>query len=227
MTTPYTHHYPQHPIATRAPARRPPRIEMHVRRGIYEQRLGDKWDYDNDAVCDCFPRTSKHTIPSMFYDKISCPHTHHAHIQPAQDTQFNYPWTANSISRHKARRDDDALSERLSLISEEDDQLRFSPNQLQRHEPDVHSIQTAPPYWYTRETGVRNSKPPYTAQINDTQILSNGRRAQSMQDIRDPAYRTDGMTKTRGLDSPTNHRRNSRILSRQFTGSYVDTRKIF
>lgn len=226
MTARYTHHYPRHPIATRVPAHRPARIEMQVRRGTYEQRLGDSWDYDNEAVCDCFPRTSRHTIPSMFYDKITCPHTNHAHIQPAQETQFNYPWTANSISRQKARGDDDALSERLSLISEEDAQLRFSPDPLQRNDPDVLSIQTAPPYRYNRESDVRNSKPPYTAQIHDTQILANGRRAQSMQDIRDPSYRTDGMTQNRGFDSPTGSRRNSRLVNRQFTGSYVDSRKL-
>ncbi|XP_045173355.1 uncharacterized protein LOC123534933 [Mercenaria mercenaria] len=218
-----TEHY-THPVARRAPARRPPRIEMQIRRGMYDQRHGDPWDYGNEAVCDCFPRTSKHTIPSMFYDKIACPHTNYAHIQPAQETQFNYPWTANSLSRQKARGEDDELSERLSLISEEDDQLRFSPNPLQRNDPDVLSIQTAPPYWYKREGDARDSKPPFTAPVNDTQILTNGRRAQSMQDIRDPAYRTDGMTPTGNNYSPTGNRRNSRLSNRQFTGTYVDPR---
>lgn len=218
-----TDHY-RHNAGWRAPAKRPARIEMQIRRGMYDEYSGDQWDYENNAVCDCFPRTSTHTIPSMFYDKITCPHKNYQHIQPAQETQFNYPWTANSLSRQKARGDDDDLSERLSLISEEDDQLRFTPNHLQRNEPDVLSIQTAPPYWYKREGDPRESKPPFTAPVNDTQILTNGRRAESMQDIRDPAYRTDGMTPTREHYSPTGHRRNSRLSNRQFTGTYVDPR---
>lgn len=217
-----TERYTDHPIAKRPPARRPPRIEVQVRRGMYDHE--EPWDYGNDAVCDCFPRTSQHTIPSMFYDKLTCPHKNFAHIQPAQETQFNYPWTANSLSRQKARGDDDDLSERLSLISEEDEQLRFSPNPLQRNEPDVLSIQTAPPYWYKRDGDARDSKPPYTAPVNDTQILENGPRAQSMQDIRNPAFRTDGMTPTRVAESQNGNRRNSRLSNRQFTGTYIDPR---
>lgn len=221
----YSRHQPRHPIAKRGPARRPPRIEMKVRRGMYDTQRDPGWDYDNDAICDCFPRTSKHTIPSMFYDKLTCPHRNYAHIQPAQETQFNYPWTADSIGRQKARgREDDELSERLSLISEEDEQLKFTPHPIQQREPDVLSIQTAPPYWYKPESEVRDSKPPYTAPMNDTQVLNNGRRATSMQDIRDPAYRTDGLTPTRDNVSQAGARRASRLSNRQFTGTYVDPR---
>lgn len=220
--TEYSYRHPRHPIAQREPARRPPRIEMRVRRGMYDEQRDRGWDYDNDAICDCFPRTSKITIPSMFYDKITCPHIHQAHIQPAQETQFNYPWTANSINRQKARGgDEEELSERLSLISEEDEQLRFSPQPIQQQEPDVLSINTAPPYWYKHESEARDSKPPYTAPIN-TKVLEHGPRASSMQDIRDPAYRTDGVSPTRL--SQDGGRRPSRLSNRQFTGSYVDPR---
>lgn len=210
----------RHPIATRPPAPRPPRAEMKVRRGAYDEYRGEHWNHENDAVCDCYPRTSTHTIPSMFYDKIACPHTNFAHIQPAQETQFNYPWTADSVRGRE--RDDDELSERLSLLSQEDDQLRFSPN-LHRNDPDSLSIQTAPPYWFKREGNVRDSKPPYTAPVNDMELLKNGPRAQSMQDIRNPAFRTDEMPGDREIETP-NHR-NSRLSNRQFTGTYVDPSK--
>lgn len=228
MTDHSSRRYTGHPIAKRPPAQRPPRIEEQVRRGSGNSDQFDEqpWGYGDGNICDCFPRTSKHTIPSMFYDKITCPHMESAHIQPAQETQFNYPWTADSISRQKARGDDDELSERLSLISEEDEQLRFSPHPLQRNEPDVLSIQTAPPYWYKRDGDARDSKPPFTAPTYDKQILENGPRAQSMQDIRNPAYRTDGMTPSRALDSRNaGNRRNSRLSNRQFTGTYLDPRK--
>lgn len=218
---------PPHPIAKRLPMDPPPRIETNVRRESYDSNdhlYYDRSYYDNSVVCNCFPRTSTKMVPSMFYDKIVCPHQHNAHIQPAQETQFNYPWTANSVSRRRARGgpEDDELSERLSLISEEDEQLRFSPPPLRQKPPDVLSIQTAPPIVAERDfEDPREMQPPYTAPVNDPPVLTNGRRVMSVEDIRNPAYRSDGMPRSRGNVSPTK----SRLSNRQFTGSYVDPRE--
>ncbi|XP_052802648.1 uncharacterized protein LOC128232894 [Mya arenaria] len=212
------HRYPRHPIAKRPPVEAPPRIEMNVRRGYYDQVRDDFVNHDDGVVCTCYPRTSQHTVPSMFYDKIQCPHKDHAHIQPAHNNQFNYPWTANSIGRKRDGEDDD-LSERLSLISEEDDQLRFSPNPFPARNLDQLSIRTAPPL-IAQPDYESEVKPPYTAPVNDTQTLLHGRRAQSMQDIRDPAYRSDGLPHSRNNASLTQ----SRLSNRQFTGTYVDPR---
>lgn len=205
--------YPRHPIAKRLPMEPPPRIEMNVRRGYYDQEFPENDYFDQNVVCNCFPRTSTNMVPSMFYDKIVCPHQHDAHIQPAQETQFNYPWTANSVSRRQARgADDDELSERLSLISEEDDQLRFSPPPLRQKSADVLSIQTAPPMVSNRDfDDPREVHPPYTAPVNDVYMISEGRRAMSLENI--PRSRNASPSK-------------SRLSNRQFTGSYVDPSKL-
>lgn len=216
--------YPRHPIAKRLPMEPPPRIEINVRRKNSGESVFDDGIYDKSVVCDCFPRTSTKMVPSMFYDKIVCPHQHDAHIQPAQETQFNYPWTANTVSRRIARGgDDDELSERLSLISEEDDQLRFSPPPIRQKEPDVLSIQTAPPIVTQLDfDDPRMIHPPYTAPANDPPILTNGRRVMSVEDIRNPTHKpTSGIPQSRGNLSPSK----SRLSNRQFTGNYVDPRK--
>lgn len=211
--------YYRHPIAKRPPVGPPPRIETRVRRGAPDTARDDFAQYDDDGVvCTCYPRPSQHTVPSMFYDKITCPHRdQHAHIQPAHSNQFNYPWTAHSIQR--PRNDDDELSERLSLITEEDDQLRFSPYPFKSRNPDDISVRTAPPLWQPQDFEDRDRQPPHTAPVNDTQVLMNGRRAQSMQDIRDPAYRSDGLPPARDTAG------RSRLSNRQFTGTYVDPRE--
>ena len=197
----------------------PPRIETYARRGRYSgQEFFDDGMYENSLVCNCFPRTSTKMVPAMFYDKIVCPHRHDAHIQPAQETQFNYPWTANTTSRRPARGDDDDLSERLSLISEEDAQLRFSPPPLRQKQPDVLSIQSAPPIVWQRDfDDPREIQPPYTAPVNDQPIVINKQRAMSTENIRNPSQGVPGSRN----GSPSK----SRLSNRQFTGNYVDPSK--
>lgn len=213
------HRYPKHSTARRPPMPPPPRIEMY-RRGQYDLEDDRNRNQEKDGVvCNCFPRTSQHTVPSMFYDKIHCPHRDRAHIQPAHSNQFNYPWTAKSVGRRRDKEDEE-LSERLSLISEEDDQLRFTPNPFPAKNIDEISIHTAPPYVDPLDYA-GSPKPPHTAPVN-TQILMNGKRAQSMQDIRDPAYRSDGLPPS--LERVSENR--SRLSNRQFTGTYVDPRKL-
>ena len=209
----------RHPIAKRYPAEPPPRIEMQIRRGVYDARE-DPYAY-SDVVCDCFPRTSTHTIPSMFYDKIVCPHTHKSHIQPAQEHQFNYPWTTESLGR---RREDDELSDRLSLISEEDEQLRFTPqHRSNSRQQEELSINTAPPYWFKREAYPRTHNPPYTAPVNNMDIVTGTRKATSMKDVRDPGFRTDDAEiQGRRNVSRSGFPQHSRLSNRQFTGNYID-----
>lgn len=211
---------PRHPIAKRYPAEPPPRIQISYRKGDYDHH-GGLYNDEEAPVCDCFPRPSRHTIPSMFYDKIVCPHKDQAHVQPAHVAQFNYPWTANSTGRPKLD-EEDTISERMSLISEEDEQLRFTPNFLQRNPPDVLSVATAPPYWYTRKTNPREEEAPYTAPANDEPVLApRGRRAVSVQDLHMTGARTPKATSQR-QPSPERLVRGSRLSNRQFTGNYVD-----
>ena len=189
---------PRHPIARRYPAEPPPRIEIRVRRG-HHSREDEHFYPDMDVICNCFPRPSAHTVPSMFYDAIKCPHKHDGHIQPAQETQFNYPWTASSLKRRKARgpyTDFDGLS----MISENDEL------------DDARSIATAPPFRYMPDNDPRQD-PPFSAPEQATEYLAMKRRAASFNDVRT------------GVGTPMRSPGNSRLENRQFTGSYVDPSK--
>lgn len=214
---------PRHPIAKRYPAEPPPRIEVYDRKGRYSR---DVVLDDSDVVCNCFPRPSTHTIPSMFYDAIKCPHVNKVHIQPAQETQFNYPWTANSIKRRKARGyriEDDVLS----YISEENEEIRNSPPFLRNRPDDVLSIATAPPFRYMPDNDPRQD-PPYTAPEQATEYLTMKRRAASVDDVRQRVrYRpkelkSDYIGGYNVFDDDNRPTGNSRIANRQFTGNYVD-----
>lgn len=199
------HH--RHPIAKRLPVQQPARINMNVQRATQDQVRDDYLLYNSGVICECFPRPSSHTIPSMFYDKLTCPHQHHAHIQPAQHNQFNYPWTANSTTRRNSRSaDDDVLSRRQSLISEE---LNLSPGPYQQRQPDAISLHSAPPFLNKDDTTHDSEAAPYTAPANITQVGTNGREANTIDNM---------MTEEGQL------RHYSRLQNRQFTGSYVDPR---
>lgn len=220
---------PRHPIAKRYPQEPPARIEVYDRRrGISRDVFID----DNDFVCNCYPRPSTHTIPSMFYDGIKCPHVDRVHIQPAQETQFNYPWTANSLKRGNARgrrryQDDDILS----FISEENDEVRYSPPFLQNRPDDVLSVATAPPFRYMPDNDPRQD-PPYTAPEQATDYLEMKRRAASLDDVRHVRHRPKELKSdyiggyNRFMDDDVNKAGNSRLSNRQFTGNYVDPSKL-
>ena len=109
-------------------------------------------DYDAD-VCDCFPRPSKKTIPSMLYDRIKCPHKHEKHIQPGQKAVFTHPWTASSDeNKVKGPRVGYRHGRQLRPIEEHDifDE-RDVPN----------AIRTAPPYAVVQTSN--RIEPPFTA----------------------------------------------------------------
>ena len=199
----YLSRQPRHPIATRYPIEPPPRIEMRVRRGHHSREYVYQ---DSDVICNCFPRPSTHTIPSMFYDAIKCPHKHDGHIQPAQETQFNYPWTASSL-RRKKNRGPYTDYDHLSVISE-----GGSPDYIRERQDDELSIATAPPFRYMPDNDPRQD-PPFTAPEQATDYLAMKRRAASLNDVRH-----------HGFDPPKRHG-NSRLDNRQFTGSYVDPSK--
>lgn len=216
---------PRHPIAKRYPQDAPARIEMNFRRG---QLSRDIYYDDNDLVCNCFPRPSTHTIPSMFYDAIKCPHDHYGHIQPAQETQFNYPWTANTLKRRRRRKFGDNEDDDLSIISEEYDHLHVSPAFLRNREADQLSIATAPPFRYMPDNDPRQD-PPYTAPEQATEYLEYKRRAASFDDVRQRGHLSDPRDGYNPFhDDIGRHRNrhgNSRLANRQFTGNYVDPSK--
>lgn len=212
---------PRHPIAKRYPQEPPARTEVYDRRGGFSR---DVILDESGAVCNCFPRPSTHTIPSMFYDAIKCPHENRVHIQPAQETQFNYPWTANSLKRHnrrargtRYRQDDDVLS----FISEENDGLYSPPHAFLRNRPDVDalSVATAPPFRYMPDNDPRED-PPYTAPEQATEYLAMKRRAASFDDVRHVRHKPKDYNNF--LDDDVNRVGNSRLSNRSFTGSYVD-----
>ena len=219
---------PRHPIAKRYPQEQPVRTEVYDKRGGFSR---DVILDESGAVCNCFPRPSTHTIPSMFYDAIKCPHENRVHIQPAQEMQFNYPWTADSMKRHDRRtrgmryqQDDDVLS----FISEENNGLQYSPapHAFLRNRPkqdiDAMSVATAPPFRYMPDNDPRED-PPYTAPEQATDFLAIKRRAASFDDVRHVRHKPK--TYNKFVDDDLNRAGNSRLSNRSFTGSYVDPSK--
>lgn len=171
-----------------------PRVEVNVLKvdadgnSIYDE------EFDPD-ICHCFPSTSSKRLPSMIYDGLKCDHHYTQHIQPAQNSVFTYPWTANTVrGRDNSIEDDrDSLkSEKLSMIAEE-------PSVQ-----DVHVTRTAPPFASPSKT-VERTKGPFSAPV-DSRWESHGpdfRRFKSEQRL----Y-TGG--RPRSLDS------------REFRGRYID-----
>ena len=230
---------PRHPIAKRYPQEAPVRTE------VLDKRMGFSRDVildENGPVCSCYPRPSTHTIPSMFYDAIKCPHKNRVHIQPAQETLFNYPWTANSLNRldQRPRRmryqqditsNDDSDDEVLSLISEENDGLENPPprragprlRNRPKQEVDAMSVATAPPFRYMPDNDPRQD-PPYTAPEQATDYLAVKRRVASVEDVRHVRHRPKDFNKFLDDDDPK-RMGNSRLSNRSFTGSYVDPSK--
>ncbi|XP_063448991.1 uncharacterized protein LOC134728341 [Mytilus trossulus] len=171
-----------------------PRIEVNVLKvdadgnSIYDE------DFDSN-VCHCFPSTSSKFLPSMIYDELKCDHEQTTYIQPAQQSVFTYPWTANTVTGREDLADDrDSLkSGKLSAIAEE---------------PDGHVTRTAPPFASPSKT-VERTKGPYSAPVDPSRWESHGpdfRRAHSEQSVN--RLHTGGRPRT--LDS------------REFRGRYVD-----